>query len=255
MTESLMSVASDSSSGGVEDSGPEEIPLKEELSIHVALAGITLSHESIPILGAENPMNGVANVGALIVILGVVLAYLSKRFDTRDSALKIIRTLSPVIFLYLIVNLVNGTSLYLKTSYTPFQSGYLIMILSLGLTGLVIWGLGVDGIINIWKKGKRMENRERWSLPKRFALILAKFTIVSGVIVYVNITVEGYRWASFFGVFCAAILIFAFSMIYFREENVSIDSGGKADTMSFFLLSTATCATILVGPEWTELVI
>jgi len=172
------------------DSGPpqtEEISVSDELTIYAAVSGIALSHNSIPIVGIANPINGAMVLLSVGLVLAILLVHIDNRFDTEEAGISTARTLVVLISVYLIGNSINGlfstTGLNLSGNY---QSLLTLAIFVATAIILLLRRFKLSGFDDI-SLGRHYESEAEWTMRNKNKENLRKGAIFSLPFIYLVI--------------------------------------------------------------------
>jgi len=231
----------------------DELSINEELSIHAALAGVTLSHQAIPVLNADNDLSGVMNLGALFLVVGIVLVYAGERFGTRESGLRFVRTLSTVLFLYLLANGTNGLLSIAGVTLSATWASLLSLIAVLITAVLAAKLRGFQGLIDDTLAGKEIERDSDWKLERRIIRGLVSLLVFSVVVVgYLYMALAKYAAPAFAGVLASVGGIYIAGTVFYRKDQIHTDDNTGAEGRIVLILTTVTFMTVFVDGEWAN---
>lgn len=210
----------------------EEVGLSKELSVYAAIAGITLSHESIPLLGAENPLNKGMVLFSVGLIIAVVSVYVGNRFDTADSGLATARSLSIVLLIYLISNGTRGFFIISDLDPSGNIQSLLTWLVFITLFIIVRFRRLSVGSTSDYEVGRDYEENADWSKNKLLKNILLRSILVSLPFVFLALTdPQTYLLPVIFGYSSGWYLSMILSVAFFRSGSLEDISSGTASVV------------------------
>ena len=213
----------------------DEIPLSKELSVYAAIGGIGLSHSSIPGFGMANPIDDLMILFSVGLIISIVATYVDERFKTVRFGLSASRTISLLLFIYLVSNGVRGLSAYagvLNSGNSKSIATVCFLLISLILLSIKRWEIGG---FSDWRAAKKVEHESDWSLRERLREISVKTGLV--IIPYLFpafINPDRFLIPTLCGLISASLGSIFLGKIFFRRGELDEPDSGKAKAVIAF---------------------
>jgi len=230
----------------------DEVDLSEELSVYAAIAGITLSHQSVPFIGYPNEIDGIISILSVFLVLSIVAIYLDDRFDTERAGLTWARTLSFILSLYLIANGVQGFSAITGSIEGIAARSFLTILVLIFIFGLIMIQRTEEGWLDDIDNTLEVGHENDIAILERTNKIATKGPAASLLMIpIVASSPEIFLLPACFGFLSAIILSGIFSTLFHRSEEIEKINTGKAKSIIIFPSSILMFLILFGGLEIT----
>jgi len=231
----------------------EEVSLSDELTVYAAIAGITLSHNSIPLVGTTNPLNGTIVLLSVGLVISILFAHIDNRFSTEEIGLSTARTLTVLISVYLIGNGVHGLFSYTRLNLSGnFQSVTTFLILVVIYLLLFVRRLRISGLDD-YRVGRHYESEGNWTNKGRNKANLTKGLIMSSPLTYFVIREPAVTTVPLiFGFLSAIMMVGIWGTVFLRSEMLENVERKKGDARIIFPSCVMIFLVLFAGvaPPW-----
>lgn len=202
----------------------DNVSIPEELSVSAAIAGITLSHQSVPVLGASNAISQYSLVVAVFVIIGVVAIYVHERLQTAELGFRLVRSGSILLVTYLIANTVNGALDVLWIELAIAWQSFLGFLVCFTIAILIISRRGIDGLKQDRRKADEVFDGLEVGLWSEARWLVLRLLIIGGLPVAILFFIESrHSFPSLFGVLSSIMTTFFLAQILYSPDDIGTD--------------------------------
>lgn len=217
------------------DSAPpqtQEISLSDELAVYAAVAGITLSHDSMPVVGTANPLDGLMVLLSVGLVISILFVHIDNRFNTEHIGLTIARNLTVLISVYLIGNSISGLF-----SQSPFiLSGDHQCVITLALFVTILFSALAQrfkmGGFDDRAVGEYHESRSDWTNKSKNLTNIAKglFVSIPFVVLAIGNPID-FVVPVGCGILSAVVVPAIWGSIFFRSNSLERIERNKANAV------------------------
>ncbi|SDJ52784.1 hypothetical protein SAMN05216226_104244 [Halovenus aranensis] len=205
----------------------QEVDLSKELSVYAAIAGLTLSHESIPLLGSENPLDEGMILLSVGLTIAVVFVYVDDRYDTAGFGLAAARTLSTILLIYLMSNGVRGISRAGNLDLSGNIQSLVTFLFLVILFARLLVQRGLSGNMRDYEVGRHYEEQSDWTLFEKLRAINQKAIFASLPLLIVALANSlQYLFPVVLGYFSAWLMSLVLGGLFYRSASLEdVDAG------------------------------